>query len=96
LREELSKFENITVHENSEYLISKATFPTYFIKEESHIQALHAELDLKIFKRHIAPMLGITHRFIGCESDINEEYNTLMRKIFALSDISPSIEIIEI
>lgn len=96
LREELKKFKNITVHDNSEYMISKATFPTYFIKDQNHISQLHAELDLKIFKRHIAPMLGITHRFVGCESDLNEDYNSLMKKIFIRKDISPSIEVITI
>ena len=81
LREALGGFANVTVHDNSEYLISKATFPTYFIKDQAHINALHAELDLNIFKRHIAPELGISHRFIGCESDVNEAYNTLMETL---------------
>lgn len=81
LRQSLASFSRISVHENSEYLISKATFPTYFIKDQDHINALHGELDLKIFKRHIAPALGITHRFIGCESDVNEAYNALMKEL---------------
>ncbi|MBE0496565.1 MAG: [citrate (pro-3S)-lyase] ligase [Campylobacterales bacterium] len=97
LTQNLAGFSNITVHENSEYLISKATFPTYFIKDQDHISALHAELDVKIFKRHIAPTLGITHRFIGCESDVNEAYNTLMKRILPQSwEDAPSVEVVQL
>jgi [citrate (pro-3S)-lyase] ligase len=91
LSNDLSYIPNITVHENSDYLISKATFPTYFIKDQAHISALHAELDVKIFKHHIAPVLGITQRFISKDSEI---YDTTMQKIFANNEPTPPIKII--
>jgi [citrate (pro-3S)-lyase] ligase len=96
LRERLKAFENITVHERSEYMISKATFPTYFIQDQDRISALHAELDLKIFKEHIAPSLGITHRFVGSESDVNESHNVLMEHILSKTDTTPAIEVVRI
>jgi [citrate (pro-3S)-lyase] ligase len=93
LSQKLEYLKNVTVHENSDYLISKATFPTYFIKDKAHLSALHAELDLKIFKNHIAPILGITHRYVGSKNSLNTIYLQTMKRIFAQSDKSPSIEV---
>ena len=55
----------LTVHRGSEYIISRATFPCYFIKEQSVINHCYTEIDLKIFRQYLAPALGITHRFVG-------------------------------
>lgn len=92
----LEHLSNVVVHENSDYLISKATFPTYFIKDESHISELHAELDLKIFKRHIAPVLGITHRFVCGGDNGNQIYIDMMKKIFAQNDENSAIKVVVI
>lgn len=92
----LKHLPNVTLHENSDYLISKATFPTYFIKDESHISALHAELDLKIFKNHIAPVLGITHRFVTGDGKSNKIYFDTMKKIFSDNSQNSSIKVIEL
>jgi [citrate (pro-3S)-lyase] ligase len=59
--------ERLTVHGGSRYLISKATFPSYFIKDACVVEACGTAIDLLIFRRYIAPALGITHRFIGTE-----------------------------
>ncbi len=57
----------LTVHRGSEYIISRATFPCYFIKEQSVINHCYTEIDLKIFRQYLAPALGVTHRFVGTE-----------------------------
>ena len=92
----LEYLANVTLHENSDYLISKATFPTYFIKDETHISALHAELDLKIFKNHIAPVLGITHRFINKNGQNGQVYCETMQNLFANQDLTPAIKVLEL
>lgn len=94
----LAHIKNVTIHEGSDYLISKATFPTYFIKDEGKINALHSELDLKVYKHHIAPSLGITHRFVGHEPYcvVTNEYNQQMKRVLTCKDETIAIEVIEI
>lgn len=94
----IEDLENVILHEGSEYIISKATFPTYFIKDKGKIDSLFTELDLKIFKNRIAPRLGITHRFVGHEPycAVTNEYNQQMKRILNKKDDSPPIEVIEI
>jgi [citrate (pro-3S)-lyase] ligase len=75
VRAALDGMERVTVHAGSRYLISKATFPGYFIKDHCVVEACSTAIDLLIFRRFIAPALGITHRFIG-----SEPYCRLTRK----------------
>ncbi|MFY9285534.1 MAG: [citrate (pro-3S)-lyase] ligase [Tissierellaceae bacterium] len=80
LLEGTSHLKNVVVHKGEDYIISNATFPSYFIKEESSIVKTHAMLDVKIFAEYIAPALGINHRFIGEEPKdlVTREYNKVM------------------
>lgn len=96
--EGLAHLENLTIHEGSDYIISKATFPTYFIKDKKQIDSLYTELDLNIFRNHLAPELGITHRFVGKEPlcVVTNEYNQQMKKILSRPSTSPSIEVVEL
>ncbi len=69
----------LTVHRGSEYIISRATFPCYFIKEQSVINHCYTEIDLKIFRQYLAPALGVTHRFVGTEPfcRVTAQYNRI-------------------
>jgi [citrate (pro-3S)-lyase] ligase len=98
IKEGLKHLKNITIHKGSDYIISKATFPTYFIKDEKMVDSLYSQLDLKIFKHHIAPQLGITHRFVGNEPHcvVTNEYNKQMKKVLASKDEYGYIEVVEI
>ncbi len=93
-----SHLKNLTVHEGSDYIISKATFPTYFIKDKGQVDSLFTELDLNVFRHHIAPELGITHRFVGKEPlcVVTNEYNVQMKKILSRPSTSPIIEVVEL
>lgn len=84
---------NVTVHEGSQYIISRATFPAYFLKETGKVQRAWSEIDLLIFRNHIAPALGITHRFIGSEPfcDVTRQYNQTMHQLLA-----GAIEVVEV
>lgn len=89
----------ITVHRGSEYMISRATFPCYFIKEQSVINHCYTEIDLQIFRQHLAPALGITHRFVGTEPfcTVTAGYNRDMRQRLADPTWpSPPIQLVEI
>ncbi|WP_128330878.1 [citrate (pro-3S)-lyase] ligase [Apibacter sp. HY039] len=79
--EGVKHIKNITLHEGSRYIISRATFPTYFLKDEDVVEKSYLELDLKIFRRFIGPALRITHRFVGSEpfSGVTNQYNEAMK-----------------
>ena len=79
-----------TVLEGSDYQISAATFPTYFLKELSEASETQMLLDLDLFGRHIAPAIGATVRFVGTEpSDpLTARYNELMKEVLPSYGIS--------
>jgi cytidyltransferase-like protein len=70
----------ITVLEGSDYVISAATFPTYFLKDLSQAAETHMRLDLDIYSRWIAPALGASVRFVGSEpfDALTNRYNQLI------------------
>lgn len=72
---------NLVFHYTGSYLISSATFPSYFLKDSADVIASHAKLDVAIFIR-IAHALGITHRFVGEEpfSQVTAIYNRIMEE----------------
>lgn len=71
--------KNVYCHESGPYIISNATFPSYFQRDEESVIRGHALLDLTIFTR-IADALGITIRYVGEEptSLVTGIYNTIM------------------
>ena len=73
------QLKNIVIHESGPYIISNATFPSYFLKDEEAVINGHARLDLAVFKR-IAEVLGINVRYVGEEpnSQVTGIYNKIM------------------
>jgi len=74
---------NVTVCEGSDYAISAATFPTYFLKRLDEATDTQIALDLDLFVNHIAKPLGVTVRFAGSEPEdaLTRRYNELMAEI---------------
>ncbi len=72
---------NVTVHDTGSYMVSNATFPSYFLKEARAVTEAQARLDIEVFVR-IARATGITRRYIGEEpfSTITQIYNDVMRE----------------
>ncbi len=90
---------NLTIHHGSKYIISKATFPTYFIKDKQLVDYCHTAVDLYLFRQHIAPALGVTHRFVGTEPDcvVTNFYNQQMDHRLTTDELSCTpIEVIQI
>ncbi len=75
--------DNVTVCEGSDYAVSAATFPTYFLKKLDDATDTQIALDLDLFANHIARPLGVTVRFAGSEPDdaLTRRYNELMAEI---------------
>ena len=81
----VAHLKNVTVIDGSEYAISQATFPTYFLKRLDDAADTQMLLDLDLFRRHIAPALGATVRFVGTEptDQLTRRYNQLMHEVLA-------------
>lgn len=85
-----SDLENVIVCEGSDYSISAATFPTYFLKELDEAATTQMSLDLSLFAKRIAPALGAKIRFVGSEplDAMTQRYNELMHELLPLEGIS--------
>lgn len=73
---------NVVVVDGSDYAVSAATFPTYFLKQLSDATDTQIILDLDLYRRRIAPALGTTIRFFGSEptDPLTRRYNELMHQ----------------
>lgn len=97
-----SDLTNVTILETGPYLISSATFPTYFLKDRDNAEETHCELDIEIFARHFAPRFSITKRFVGTEplSKLTDKYNESLKKLLPQKGIEfieiPRLEIADI
>lgn len=85
---------NVLVHPTSDYLISSATFPTYFIKDKYKKGDINCILDLTIFIDYFVKILNITKRFVGTEpyDRVTASYNMQMKSFLG----KHGIEVIEI
>ena len=73
---------NVTVHPTGPYLISSATFPTYFLKDQSQFETIHCRLDIEVFTSYFVPKFGITRRYVGSEplSPVTNQYNEALAR----------------
>jgi [citrate (pro-3S)-lyase] ligase len=76
VRRGTADLRNVTVLPTGPYLISAATFPTYFLKDRDGGQAQCA-LDIALFTQYFVPHFGITRRYVGTEpfSALTDDYN---------------------
>ena len=83
VKEGIKDLKRVILHRTSDYLISQATFPTYFIKDKAKAEEANCELDVRIFGECLAGPLHIKKRFAGTEpSDmVTNAYNEAMRRI---------------
>lgn len=79
VREGVGHLPNVILHDCGPYMISSATFPSYFLKDSDTVIESQARLDVQIFLR-IAATLGITARYVGEEptSQVTGLYNRVM------------------
>ncbi len=71
---------NLTVHPGSVYIISRAAFPGSYLHDPATLERAYTGIDVQIFRKYIAPALGITSRYVGTEpfSAITSLYTTDM------------------
>ena len=75
---------NVVLHDSGPYIISNATFPSYFLKDEAAVIDGHARLDLAVFTK-IAAALNITARYVG------EEPTSQVTGIYKKQTARPSV-----
>ncbi len=59
---------NVVCVPSTEYMVSRATFPEYFLKDKDLIDKEHALIDSLIFKEYFVKELNISTRYIGEET----------------------------
>lgn len=77
-----SDLSNVIVVNGDQYMVSFATFPSYFIKSRTQVVDYQTQLDAQVFKR-IAQALHITKRYVGQEpfSPTTEIYNQTLQRV---------------
>lgn len=92
--EGLKDLENVLVLDGGDYIISSATFPSYFLKDTKIINDSYAKLDANIFADYIASALDIRIRFVGKEplDVVTNNYNENLKEILT----KKGVEVVEI
>lgn len=72
---------NVKILPTGPYLVSSATFPTYFLKDRDAASKVQCSLDVAVFLRYFVPKFSITCRFVGTEplSPMTEQYNRVLK-----------------
>ena len=75
--------QNVLIHPTGPYMVSSATFPSYFIKDKARLADIHCEMDIRLFGEKIAPALGISRRYVGTEPNcmVTRHYNEQMKRM---------------
>ena len=94
VEEGLKHLNNVILHKGEDYIISSATFPSYFLKKQEEVVKTHSLLDIQIFTNYIVPALEINRRYVGEEPlcELTKTYNNTMKEVLPLL----GVELIEV
>lgn len=94
MTEGVKHLKNVKVIEGTQYIISKSTFPSYFLKSSDETVKQQTNLDASIFVELFKKSLNIKKRFVGTEpfSHTTNLYNQTLKEVMIENDI----ELIEI
>ncbi|WP_051294820.1 adenylyltransferase/cytidyltransferase family protein [Maridesulfovibrio bastinii] len=83
VKEGVKELKNVTVLPSGSFMVSAESFPEYFNKENCQDLHIDATQDILPFCTHIAPLLGITRRFVGEEPlcKITAQHNKHLKRI---------------
>jgi len=88
--------KNVRIIPSGDYAVSRATFPTYFLKDKglTSVAERQAELDATLFANLFVPELLIKKRFVGTEPfcQTTAKYNEMMKKVLP----PRGVEVVEI
>jgi len=82
VKDGIQDLPNVTVHPTGPYLISSATFPTYFLPDRDAATQVQCMLDIAVFTKYFIPKFGITTRYVGTEprSSMTRQYNAALKE----------------
>ena len=82
VKEGTKDLSNVTVLPTGPYLLSAATFPTYFLPDREAAPQIQCLLDIAIFEKYFIPQFGITIRYVGSEplSPMTDKYNKALQE----------------
>ena len=82
VKDGLADIKNVIVHGGSNYIVSHATFPQYFIKDKDQVNQQASAVDALMFRQYIAPSLGISVRYVGTEpiDETTRMYNCVLKE----------------
>ena len=83
VEEGIKDIDGVILHKTSDYMISAATFPTYFMKEKAKARKANCKLDVMLFSERIADRLKIKYRYVGTEPEcaVTSDYNESLKEI---------------
>lgn len=92
MKQGVRDMKTVQIVSGGDFIISNATFPTYFIKGTEELAA-QTKLDATVFATRIAPALNITVRFVGDEptDKTTQAYNKAMQEVFGSNGIELKI-----
>ena len=81
ITEACAPFKNVQVVPSLSYLVSKLTFPKYFLKEDQLIQAEQTLVDVLVYKLYYTKHFNIKLRYLGEEpfSFNTDKYNQVLK-----------------
>lgn len=92
IKEATKDMDNVTVLPSLSYLVSRISFPKYFLKEDALIKDEQTLIDVLIYKQYYSKIFNINKRFVGTEpfSPNTSKYNEVLKKYLGIK-----VEIIE-
>lgn len=94
VKEGTKDLSNVKVIGGTEYIISSATFPAYFLRKEEERMKAFEKLDCSIFGKYFKESFNIDKRYVGTEPccSVTDTYNQTLKEILPKFNI----ELIEI
>jgi [citrate (pro-3S)-lyase] ligase len=90
VREGTKHLGNVTVLPGSDYIISQATFPSYFIRKTDERTAAFMEMDAAIFSLYFSQWFDIGTRYVGEEPfcQVTRLYNAVLERVLSTYNIT--------
>ncbi len=86
VRQGIGHLKNVKVIPSGEYIISAATFPSYFLREEGERLRAYADLDSSIFGKYFCHIFKIKKRYVGEEPycTVTKTYNETLKNVLPI------------
>ncbi|MEG0773109.1 [citrate (pro-3S)-lyase] ligase [Clostridium sp.] len=83
VKEGTKYLKNVKVIKGGEYIISSATFPSYFLRKKDDILEAYTSLDATIFGKYFGNKFNIKKRFVGNEPycEVTNSYNKALKTV---------------